>query len=193
MAVSTLGYALLGLLAQEPLSGLELSRVLQRQIASFWHARHSQIYPELARLEAAGLVTHTVVHQRDRPDKKVYRVTDAGMDALRAWVTAPTELPATRDEFILKVASLWLAEPAQAAALLREHAQRHEERLALYEGFERDMRERLGRELENARSPWFATYLTLQRGLSFEREYAAWCWSAADQVERSAQARSGED
>ncbi len=186
MATSTLGYALLGLLAREPLSGLDLSRVLQKQIAYFWHARHSQIYPELARLEAAGLVTHTVVRQTDRPDKKVYRVTDAGMEALRGWATTPTELPATRDEFILKVASLWLAEPAQAAALLREQAQRHEERLALYEGFERNMRARLGRELANPRSPWFATYLTLQRGLSFEREYAAWCRSAGEQVERGA-------
>jgi hypothetical protein len=103
-------------------------------------------------------------------------------------VTAPTELPATRDEFILKVASLWLAEPARAAALLREHAQRHEERLALYEGFERDLQEQSGSELANPRSPWFATYLTLQRGLSFEREYAAWCRSAAEQVERGVQA-----
>ena len=188
MAVSTLGYAVLGLLAQEPLSGLDLSRVLQKQVASFWHARHSQIYPELARLEAAGLVAHTVVRQSDRPDKKVYRVTDAGMEALRTWVTAPTELPATRDEFILKVASLWLAEPARAAALLREHAQRHDERLALYEGFERDLQEQSGDELANPRSPWFATYLTLQRGLSFEREYAAWCRSAAEQVERGVQA-----
>jgi DNA-binding PadR family transcriptional regulator len=188
LAISTLGYAVLGLLAREPLSGLDLSRVLQKQVASFWHARHSQIYPELARLQAAGLVAHTVVRQSDRPDKKVYRVTDAGMEALRTWVTAPTELPATRDEFIVKVASLWLAEPARAAALLREHAQRHDERLALYEGFERDLQEQSGDELANPRSPWFATYLTLQRGLSFEREYAAWCRSAAEQVERGVQA-----
>jgi DNA-binding PadR family transcriptional regulator len=188
LAISTLGHAVLGLLAREPLSGLDLSRVLQKQVASFWHARHSQIYPELARLQATGLVAHTVVRQSDRPDKKVYRVTDAGMEALRTWVTAPTELPATRDEFIVKVASLWLAEPAQAAALLREHAQRHEERLALYEGFERDLQEQSGDELANPRSPWFATYLTLQRGLSFEREYAAWCRSAAEQVERGVQA-----
>jgi DNA-binding PadR family transcriptional regulator len=33
----------------------------------------SQIYPELARLEKQGVVTHQVVEQHDhRPDKKVY-------------------------------------------------------------------------------------------------------------------------
>jgi len=49
----------------------------------FWQARHSQIYPELARLEEKGLVTHQVVEQQDRPDKKVYSVTDSGLDALK--------------------------------------------------------------------------------------------------------------
>jgi DNA-binding PadR family transcriptional regulator len=177
---------LLGLLAREPQSGLDLARLLERQIAHFWHARHSQIYPELARLEAAALVAHTVVSQSDRPDKKVYRVTDAGVAALRAWIAAPTALPAKRDEFMVKVASLWLAEPAQAATLLREQAARHEERLARYEGFERELRERVGDELTNPRSPWFATYLTLQRGIGYEREYAAWCRTAAARVVRGA-------
>jgi hypothetical protein len=50
------------------------------------------------------------------------------------------------------------------------------------------MRARLGGELANPRSPWFAMHMTLQRGLGFEREYAAWCRAAAEQVERSAQA-----
>lgn len=189
MAVSTLGYALLGLLAREPLSGLDLARALQERISYFWHARHSQVYPELARLQADGLATHTVVAQRDRPDKKVYTLTDRGLDALRAWVTAPSEVHAVRDELILKVASLWLAEPARAVALLLDHARQREERLALYEGFERDLRARFGAELEDLRSPWFATYLTLQRGLSYEREYAAWCRSSVEQIECSVRAR----
>jgi hypothetical protein len=35
-------------------------------------------------------------------------------------------------------------------------------------------------------SPPFATYLTLQRGLSYEREYAAWCRWAAEYVREHA-------
>jgi DNA-binding PadR family transcriptional regulator len=45
---------------------------------------HCQIYPELAKLEAQGMVTHHVVEQHDsRPDKKVYEITEAGREALR--------------------------------------------------------------------------------------------------------------
>ncbi len=56
--VSTLGYAVLGLLAREPASGYDLTRRMQAWIGFFWRAPHSRIYPELARLEAGGLVRH---------------------------------------------------------------------------------------------------------------------------------------
>ena len=51
VVTSTLGFALLGLLARGPLSGYDISAQLARGVGPFWHARHSQIYPELARLE----------------------------------------------------------------------------------------------------------------------------------------------
>ena len=55
---STLGYAILGLLADGPQTGYDLTRRMERPVGFYWTARHSQIYPELARLEAAGLVRH---------------------------------------------------------------------------------------------------------------------------------------
>src|SRR6476646_1735266 len=70
----TLGYALLGLLARQPRWGYDLARRMQEPIGYFWHANHSQIYPELAALETDGLVTHEVVQQWDRPDKKLYSI-----------------------------------------------------------------------------------------------------------------------
>ena len=56
--MTTLGYALLGLLARRALSGYDLAREMKRPVGYFWQARHSQIYPQLARLEALGLVAH---------------------------------------------------------------------------------------------------------------------------------------
>ena len=49
-----------------------------------------------------------------------------------------------------------------------------------------DLRTHHAAELADPRSPWFATYLTLQRGIGYEREYAAWCRAAAAQIERAA-------
>jgi hypothetical protein len=37
-------------------------------------------------------------------------------------------------------------------------------------------------EIHDSATPPFATYLTLQPGLSYEREYAAWCRWAAEYV-----------
>lgn len=193
MVSRTLGYALLGLLAREPLAGLDLARAMRERMGFFWHAQHSQIYPELARLEADGLVAHRVAPQRDRPDKKVYAITPRGLARLREWVVEPSQVSAVRDELMLKTWSLWLAEPARARDVLLEHARQHEERLGLYERFEREMREHEADGLRDPRSPSFATYLALQRGISFEREYARWCRWAAARIEQGSIGGTGGD
>lgn len=176
----TLGYALLGLLAQEPLSGYDLSKHLSRPLGFFWPARHSQIYPELAELEAAGLVTHLVVEQSDRPDKKVYAITEPGLEAMRAWVTSPLEVPTVRDELVLRAYSLWLADPDKARATFSEHAARHAEQLAHYEEWEGWIREHAPEALWDVRTPGFAKYATLRRGIAYERDCLEWCnWIVA--------------
>lgn len=180
---STLAYALLGLLARGPLSGYELAQQMKAPVGYFWRARHSQIYPELARLQRAGWVTHEVVPQVDRPTKKVYAVTPAGLDALRAWVTAPSEPLVVRDELVLKAFSLWLVDPSAAAALFREQERLHREQLARYQGFRDEMEQRCADDLTRVDSSIWATYATLQRGLSYELSTAEWCGWIADQLE----------
>jgi len=173
--MTTLGYALLGLLAREPLSGYDLARQLKHPVGFFWPARHSQIYPELAALEAAGLVTHEVVEQPDRPDKKVYAITEQGQTVVREWVTSPMDVPSVRDELVLRTYCLWLAEPDKLRALFQEHAARHAAQLAEYEGYEHECREHAPEALHDTWSPLFAKYATLRRGISYEREYLEWC------------------
>lgn len=180
MQVTTLGYALLGLLAREALSGYDLAQLLRGRVAFFWSARHSQIYPELARLEEAGLVRHEVVPQADRPDKKVYTIAEAGLAALRAWVTAPVAPAATRDELVLKAYSLWLADPREAAALLREQERRHREHQVEYEARLARLEAAFGARLRRPGGPPFATFIALSRGIGYEREYADWCGWVAD-------------
>ena len=179
--ISTLGFALLGLLAREPLSGYDLAQRLRGRIGFFWQARHSQIYPELARLEADGVVEFAVVAQQQRPDKKVYSITDAGRAALRAWVTAPVAPAPPRDELVLKAYSLWLADPVPAVALFREHERNHATRLVEYEELRAHLEETFGDDWQHPRTPAFSVRFALERGIGYEREYAAWCgWVAAE-------------
>ena len=189
-SVATLGYALLGLLAREPLSGYDLTQRMKQRVGYFWQAAgHSHIYPELGRLEAQGLVTHTAVDQTDRPAKKVYAITDAGREALRHWVTEPTVAPARRDERVLKAYSLWVADPTEVASLFRAQEQEHLERLARFEGiraFSARQWEAVGRRRD---APPFASLAALECGILQERAYAAWCRWVVEQVEQGIDGR----
>jgi DNA-binding PadR family transcriptional regulator len=182
---STLGFALLGLLARGPLSGYDIATQLKAGVGPFWHARHSQIYPELARLQANGLVSHERVTQHDRPDKKVFSIEPPGRAALAEWVASPLDADQIRDELTLRAYSVWLADPAAAAAVFRTQAQQHRDQLALYEGYRQEMEQSCGPDLQRSSSPEFATYATLRRGLAYERELAAWCGWLADALERA--------
>jgi DNA-binding PadR family transcriptional regulator len=182
--MATLGYAILGLLSREELSGYDLTRRMAGRVGYFWSARHSQIYPELAKLEENGYVTHSVVEQTERPDKKVYGITARGLEELEEWVTRPPVPRPVRDELTLKAYSVWLADKEEAARLFREEGLRHEEQLAHYEDLRVWMEGEHERDVRDPGSPWFASYATLRRGMGYEREYAEWCRWIADTVER---------
>jgi DNA-binding PadR family transcriptional regulator len=176
----------LGLLARESLTGYELAGRMQAPVGFFWEARHSQIYPELARLEEQGLVTYRVVEQQGRPDKKVYSITDTGLAALGEWVTEPQGSRPARDELVLKAYSLWLADLGGALELFREQEQRHKERLLRYEEIGACMKKEWARDLARIDSPHFASYAALQRGISYERGYVDWCRWVAERLEKGA-------
>jgi len=182
--MTTLGYAILGLLSREELSGYDLTRRMAGQVGYFWSARHSQIYPELAKLEDGGHVTHIVVEQTERPDKKVYKITAEGLDALKEWVIQPPVSRPIRDELTLKAYSVWLADKEEAARLFREEELRHEEQLNHYEELRAWMEDEWGGDLASLDDPRFASYATLRRGIGYEKEYAEWCRWVADSIER---------
>lgn len=176
--VSILGYALLGLLARGAMTGYDLAQRMRVPVRYFWQAGHSQIYPELARLESRGMVSFEHVPQRSRPDKKVYSLTESGRDALTSWLSSPLQDSPTRDELVLRVYSMWLMAPTEALRLMRDQEQRHRDRLQEYEAYEPRLR--------NAPfgTPEFAVYATLRRGLGYEREYADWCAWLVRELER---------
>jgi len=62
----SLRHGLLDLLAAEPRSGYDLSRYFEVSMGNVWPAQHSQIYPELAKLAAEGLIAQTGSGPRGR-------------------------------------------------------------------------------------------------------------------------------
>src|SRR4051795_10802555 len=95
----SLRHAMLGLLAVEPATGYELTRKFDKSISNAWHASHSQIYPELARLEDEGMVE--VVAEGAR-NSKTWALTDAGREELRRWLVEVEPSRQQRNESALR-------------------------------------------------------------------------------------------
>lgn len=114
----SLPHAILGFLAVRPLSGYDLKKAFDGSVRHFWTADQAQIYRALATLGADGLVATERVEQLDRPDRKVHHLTDAGRDALGAWLRAPTEAPPRREPFLLKLFFATIVDPDALGALL---------------------------------------------------------------------------
>src|ERR1700742_1705179 len=80
-------FPLLALLAGGPAHGYELKTQLERRVGSVLPPLNAgQIYTTLSRLQRDGLVDDDAVAQNGRPNKRVYRLTPAGQDALDRWV-----------------------------------------------------------------------------------------------------------
>jgi DNA-binding PadR family transcriptional regulator len=175
MSTSTLGYALLGLLARRPRTGYELTQALRAPIGYFWTATHSQVYPELTKLEQDGHVRHRIVDNRGPREGKLYRITAAGLRALADWSVADLTAEVTRDEFLLKVYSTWTADPAATTEMIERRRDLHRERLANFEAIEAQFVAAPAGLPTDPTDPDFSSYATLRRGLSFERHAIGWC------------------
>src|SRR3954454_24461099 len=111
----SLRYALLGMLAVRPGTGYELAQRFDSSMSNAWHASHSQIYPELARLQEEGFVE--VVGEGARRSR-TYAVTVGGRDALRAWLVETEPNRAQRNETTVRWFLLGLLEPDDRRAVL---------------------------------------------------------------------------
>ena len=117
----------LALLSGERAHGYELKQSLEQGFGELLPAVNAgQIYVTLGRLERDGLVVGQAV-PGDSRGKRVYELTDAGREALSAWIDAPVAGRPLKDEFFMKLvvlASAQLADPKQLLeAQRREYLQ----------------------------------------------------------------------
>jgi DNA-binding PadR family transcriptional regulator len=102
--LTTTELAVLGLLADGEHSGYDLHAKAARGVGYIWTPAKSQIYKVLPRLVKRGLVSRRDVAQAARPDKQLYRMTNAGRAALREWIeTVEAATEGTRDAVLLKI------------------------------------------------------------------------------------------
>lgn len=127
----SLRFALLGFLTTEPASGYRLAQEFGESMGWFWYASHSQIHPELKRMEAEGLVCSRPSGDDGR-GTRIYAITERGRRELDAWLAADTDYPPVRDVERIKLVFLDQHAPDAIRKHLEAHRAHHEALLATY-------------------------------------------------------------
>jgi DNA-binding PadR family transcriptional regulator len=108
---------LLALLAKGPSHGYELRARLQLALGPLADAMNAgHVYVTLSRLEKAGLVSSERVGQADRPERKVYDLTEPGRERLEDWLADtswPKPVPAEFHLKLVAAAAAGLADPVR--------------------------------------------------------------------------------
>lgn len=190
----SLQHALLATLLDGDASGYELAKRFDLGASNFWHAQRAQLYAELGRMEEKGLVSAETVVQTTRPNKRVFSLTEDGLEELRRFVTEPSDRTALKDDLLVKITAV---DVADHDAVLADIERRRESAVAQLARYEDDVKRMLrGRDEETfvRTTRRIGPYLTLLRGIALEQENISWCDTAARLVaargSRSARRRS---
>jgi DNA-binding PadR family transcriptional regulator len=175
--LSTNDAAVLGLLAAGETSGYDLDKRIRRSVGLMWTPAKSHVYGTLARLVDGGYASVRHVEQTQRPDKRLFRITERGEQALSRWLhEAPLEPSKYRNQFLLKV---FFGRHMDKQALIR-HIE--EGRADVQE--ELSQLEALAKDVDPDRD--FYSWLTLAYGLDRDRATIRW----ADMALRALRERS---
>lgn len=195
----SLRHALLALLTARPMTGYDCAKVFERSVDYVWHAPHSQIYPELRKMEADGLVAAELAARGERGTKRTYEITRAGREELRRWVAEPAPIERPRDVERLRSTYLELADYDDARRYFRAHLEHYEQWQARWDWHARQIealetpliRARLAAEGTGDAEAAVAYKVHAYRGLAaqarLEVEWAAEGLALVDRLEASRQ------
>jgi DNA-binding PadR family transcriptional regulator len=117
-------WALLGMLSYEhELSGYDIRKWIDWSMRFFYDSpAYSHIYSELKKLEKLGLVTSRVENAGGTRNRRLYKITDEGLEAVTRWANdAPVDPPTLKHGPLLRVTLGHLTSPKRLKELLQEH------------------------------------------------------------------------
>lgn len=170
-----LRHAVLAALLDTELSGYQLAKAFDLGVANFWHAQPQQLYAELSRLERDGLVEGREVVQESRPNKRLFRVTEAGLAELEEFTAASAKPSFVRDDLLVKVQAADHVDTGVLIARLEERSAAARAKADLFGTLLRGMRGDRTEEEFLRDGDRVGPYLTCLRGLAFEEGNRDWC------------------
>lgn len=169
-------------------SGYELAKRFDVGVANFWSATPQQLYRELEHLEGSGLVSARVVEQQRRPNKRVFSLTDAGRDELRAFTTQPARPRALRDDLVVKLQALDLGDAGTVTEALTERFEQSRAKVKLYDRLRTHMLDGRSEDEYVQESERIGPYLTLMGGRMLEQANMRWITAVLELLERRSDA-----
>jgi DNA-binding PadR family transcriptional regulator len=161
-------YVILGLLSEGPLSGYEIKKLITLRFSGFWSESYGQIYPELKRLEASGLVTKT--GSNSHRTRFIYSITAEGLKILKLWLHQPPEKELIRYEILLKLYFGHLEGPRKLAEYITNFRNDHLRDLKQLELFATEIRGILN---EHPNHPY--VLMAIAFGQKVYSAYIEWC------------------
>lgn len=134
MQQSRLAYALLGMLMRKPMTGYDMTKQCESDLAWFWYGSFGQIYPLLKRMLSDGWVElHEEPGRKGRPKRKVYSITAEGKSAFQTWLSEPPVEDLFRSELLIKLHFGTYGDPSVMAEWLEGLRQRSLQIVAMIE------------------------------------------------------------
>jgi len=125
-------FAVLALLAEQPLHGYALHAALEERLADLCEPAYGDVYRALTALTRDGLAAPADERVGRRPRRRTYTITPAGLSQLRAWLVAPpaSGAPRRRDDLALRVLLAERAAPDLVSRVVAVHAEQARAELA---------------------------------------------------------------
>lgn len=177
----SLEYAILGFLNYGPSTGYDLKKLFDGSVRHFWPADQSQIYRTLSRLASQGFINSRQVIQEDRPNQKVYSLTDQGREMLLDWLSAQHPHEDKRYSFLIQVFFAGQLADDDILAVFEKRAEELRQRLRGFHDLERDVQKKIKGYPERDRFFWM---LTLEHGIWVEQAILKWLESVIDRLKR---------
>ena len=169
-----LKYTLLGFLNYQSRSGYDLKQLMDVSTSNFWHAKQSQIYTTLKKLEQDELVISHIEPQESRPNRRVYEITTAGQDDLREWLSQPQmTIDQRKETLLLKLFFSAQLNPQAILTELRLQRNLHQAELEKYQTTTQDVIRQFAASTDMADDAqlWEATR---RFGELYEEMYVRW-------------------
>jgi len=173
----SLKHAILVLLETEPSSGYDLVKHFKSRLGYFWNAKHQQVYLQLKKLAEDEWITFQAHSQSNKPDKKVYEITELGRKGLGDWISQPVKPNKINDALLVKLYGGHLTSKENIITELATHKKTHEGVLENLLNIENNYLE-LNKEKQ---AHYLMPYMTLRRGIIGEKAWLEW----ANEVEKT--------